>query len=133
MGTEQPELVERKAMSTSTPLYADSGKVVAFLKNGIIRKNVSEEKHLVRYPTALSGWAFDRSIIQRGAELGATDIHVWARDTEIMYKVSFREFFTKAVPLNRKWGIQVLLPLRYWTQEGEGITNEEPDIQAVMF
>ena len=95
-------------------LYTEQGKVVAMLEDGTVKKTVTESQHLVRFPEALSGWAFDTVLIQQAAELGAERIDVWAKDTNQHYYVGVDEFCQKAVPLNRKFGAQLLLPLRYW-------------------
>jgi len=100
------------------PLYTETGRVGAVLEDTTVTKwRPTEAQHMLKHPAALKGWAFDKVIIEQAVSLGATDIHIWARDTDNHYRISMEDFMGKKILLDRRHGKQYLLPLRYWNPQ----------------
>jgi hypothetical protein len=87
---------------------------------GIVYKRVYETKHKLRVPEA---WAFDRCIIDEILRisqminiLDRTEFHVDARDTGLLYKISWTKFRDKAFTIKRD-GEQLAVILKEWEVE----------------
>ena len=102
--------------------------VAGFLReDGVFCKRVAE-KHILRKPPAI---AIQASVVQQLESIGCRELHSLLEDGTVLV-VSLSEFGRKAFPLNRGFGPQLALELRYWRKPDErqlglfceGIDNE---------
>ena len=94
-----------------TPLYTETGRLVAHMEEGIVQAVKSESRHKLRKPEA---WAFDECIIDNAEEAGAHTICVQTSDTGKRFTTSMDTFRTLAVSFTRGHGPQLALPLAHW-------------------
>ena len=111
-------------------LRTADGVVVAKIIDGEAVKRVLESKHKLRRP---EGWAFDKTIIRQAKEGGASAIRIEAGDTGKSYSVSMSEFDKHAFPLNRGFGPQMVLVIKYWQPEMENRYCYEKAKQLSLF
>jgi len=106
--------------SSTQELRADAtGKVVAVISGGVLRKAVSASHHFLRVPPAI---AFDTSILDAARQAGVSRVEVTDRETGRVYTAALADFDRWGVPINRGFGEQRALPLARWqvTRPGEG-------------
>lgn len=91
----------------SQPVYSAQGRVVGLIKNGWLEKRVEPSRHQLRHPPA---WATDEAHLSlpglKGIRLRTPTGGIW--EAEVF---TFRRF---GVPIERGFGRQIALPLRYW-------------------
>jgi hypothetical protein len=80
-------------------------------------------RHMLRKPRAV---AFDAEIVAQLQRLGCQFLEVFDRETGITYRAGFPEFLAKKISINRGFGQQEALPLRYWDSSGGEWKASEP-------
>jgi len=93
------------------PIYAESGKVVGEVKNGIFSKKVKASKHFLRKPPAI---CFDVVSLEQAKKAGATHIEIEDTETGKVYRAPLKLIWRKGFLLNRGFGEQIGLALNYW-------------------
>ena len=83
----------------------------------LLYKRARGDKHMVRKPR---GWALDVDIFQQMLKIGVRWFEILDKQSGIKYFCSFDAFQSLAVPLDRGYGAQLCLPLKYWTVEKPG-------------
>lgn len=111
------------------PVYNIVGRVVGHVDGDSFLKKASGSRHMLREPR---GWAMDTSILADLRVWGVTDVRVTDTDTGAVYVASLAEFEAHGVAFNRGFGPQVVLPLGYWTINGEppALAQPQPDPNA---
>ena len=106
-------------------LSAEAFRYGYTLIDGVLSKTVDSKKHMLRTPR---GWAIQQSVLREAVALGATMVVVNAADTGITYKAPVDLVLRQGFVIDRAgFGIQVVLPIRYWE------TGSSAVFQKTMF
>lgn len=87
------------------------GQPVGELLDGVYRKVVNREKHLMRI---FNGYGIDSSILERIIEEGCREIRVKETDTGNILSTTPESFMENGVGRDFGDGSQVFLPLKYF-------------------
>ncbi len=110
--------VLRRAHSTTgllegQPVYNSRGRVIGRIEGGwLVKRGLDPKRHQLRKPPA---WATDAEHLRlpiRGVRLVCVDGSVW--------EAPLSAFERYGLPVNRGFGKQVALPLKWWTVRREG-------------
>ena len=71
-------------------------------------------KHILKSPPAI---AIQLSIFEELEQLGVERVLVFNRDTRDEFSAPLSRFKAKGILIDRKYGKQIALPLRYWENE----------------
>lgn len=113
-------------MTTNEIAFNLNGKVVASLRNGVLRRNIRGSKHILRLPPAI---AFDRCIIEEARREGCREIEVTDTESDRVYTLDFADFEKHAFPIDRGFGAQLGCELRWWNVRKAG----EPAVRQLTF
>lgn len=97
---------------------AGNGRVVGEVRKGVFHKTVCASRHLLRKP---EGWASDIFVLDQLEALGVEWIQLDDAETRKVYRARVDDFRLHGIPLDRGFGPQLVLPIRYWktTQPGQ--------------
>jgi hypothetical protein len=101
----------------STLVKTEDGKVIGRLEEGTFIKPVVGSKHRLRTPPA---WAIDAEAFDQQVKPDAKAIIVLDKETGMKYQVTVETFDRLKGELDRGWGRQYFLMLRYWQVEKNG-------------
>ena len=98
-------------------LFAASGRAIAEVgrdANGRVfaTKTVRRSVHFLRRPEAI---ALDKVALAQAAELGVCYLRVFEQDAGLVYTTPITNFQEHVFELDRGFGLQVGLPLSWWT------------------
>ena len=65
------------------------------------------------------GWALDAAVLDQLRALRVTTIVVTDAETGTVYSAPLNEFSTHGVAFERGFGLQLALPLDYWSIDGQ--------------
>lgn len=95
-------------------IYSATGRVIAFQRGEVLYKELYGSKHMLKRPL---GWGFDADVL---ATLAAPlVIQITDRETNRVHRASVADFRRWGVAVNRGYGLQVCLPLPYWSIDGQ--------------
>lgn len=97
--------------SASRVYFSTTGKPVATLQMGVLRKKVRASVHQLRRPPA---WAIDLQILQDARRDGARIIEILDVESRRRFTAPIEAFDRYGICFNRGFGDQVALPLHYW-------------------
>ncbi len=99
-------------------VLAGNGRVVGAVRKGVFHKTVCASKHLLRKP---EGWASDVCVLDQLEALDVEWIQLDDAETRKVYRARVGDFRLHGIPLDRGFGPQLVLPLRFWktTQPGQ--------------
>jgi hypothetical protein len=89
-------------------------KTIGIVANNAFIKNLHSSRHFLRKPEAI---CFDIESIEKVVKLGAKLIKILDLDTGRIYEASIALLKEKGIHINRGFGDQIALPLRYWKCE----------------
>lgn len=112
MLTREQDTSER-TRSQATPVRVGR-RVVGQVRAGVFSKKVRGSAHMLRTPAA---WAFDRSSLVAAENAGAHTVRVEDTETGVLYTVGLPVLWSTGIEIDRGFGQQVALPLRYWSVE----------------
>lgn len=104
----------------SFPVHNSAGRVVGKVDGSVFHKRVSGDRHMLRSPR---GWAIDADTLADLLAWGVAEVRVTDTETWTIYSASPDEFSQHGVTFNRGFGPQVVLPLGYWSIDGESPAN----------
>ena len=110
-------------MKEQMPIKAQ-GKIIGFLKGSQFVKTVLGSKHKLRFPPA---WAIDAAAYEKDVRNKAREILITDKETGLKYRTSVEEFEAFKRELDRGFGRQYFLPIKYWAVEK---TEEEQLIRG---
>ena len=96
--------------SKSKPIYVNE-KVVGNVTCLAYYKTVTGSKHFLRTPPAISN---DVQALRDAEKAGAIAVIIRDKETGIRYKSSIEAIFKFGISLNRGYGNQIALPMKYW-------------------
>jgi hypothetical protein len=99
----------RAACQGNNPLH---GKV----QGTTWRKMASMSRHLLQTPKA---WAVDLLDLERAESMGARFVEIYELEHKVTYRTSVTILRAKGQKLNRSFGVQLALPLCYWSTTDE--------------
>ena len=88
------------------------------MRKGVFHKEVSASKHLLRKP---EGWASDVCVLDQLEALGVELMCLTDRESGKRFHATVNDFQLHGIPLDRGYGPQLVLPLKFWktTQPGQ--------------
>lgn len=98
-------------------IFNDAGKIVGWKEGNAICKNVIASKHMLRKPP---GWAWDKSIIIQGLRDGCTLAIIFENEKNKIFNAKLENFLRYGVEFDRGFGVQICLPIQYWSVSYEG-------------
>ena len=93
------------------PVMNSEGKIIGSLDSGIFIKRVQGSKHMLRKPPA---WAVDSDVLALIRDQ-ASQIFIEDMESGKVYRVTLSLFEEKAIAINRGFGPQKALLLKYWS------------------
>ena len=93
------------------------GNIIGSIDNDVFTKRVQGEAHMLRTPRA---WAIDCKAFIEEVFPHSNKIRVELLDSGIIYEVSTKVFNSRKGYLDRGFGPQYFLPLKYWHEIREG-------------
>jgi hypothetical protein len=93
-------------------------KKIGDIHGRIFKKVIHGSKHLLRIPPAI---AIDKEAFVNINNSGVVVIQVLDVDTQVLYSISTTDFIEYHKPLDRGYGEQYYVELKYWSK---GIINE---------
>lgn len=93
-------------------------KKIGSIAGRIFKKVIHGSKHLLRKPPAI---AIDASAFSSLIKQDIVLIQVLDVDTQVLYSISMNDFMQNHKTLNRGFGEQLYVELKYWSK---GIVNE---------
>jgi len=93
------------------PVFRADGKAVGYISGDTLYKAAIAGSHMMRKPP---GWAWDTCIIDQAVRQGVTLVKIYDGETRITYLARIQEFYDYGIYLNRGYGEQICLPLKYW-------------------
>ncbi len=118
----QEEILRLPSGQIATEIVIESGVTIA-------RKSISEHNTIRKPCPAI---AYDAAVVAAMATRGVQLLRVTMIETRRIYIIRFDEFQRNAVPLNRGYGDQLMLPLSHWSTPGQLQHSQQP-AQLNMF
>lgn len=94
-------------MELSQDVRNVDGKIVGFIKGGVLHKKVFKKKHFMRN---LNGWGWDKKIIDDG---GFDEVKILDKDDDVLYVSRRDDWIKHGIHKNFGYGDQIILPLRH--------------------
>lgn len=95
----------------------DFGKIIGWVESDSLNKNISSSKHMLLKP---KGIAWDFSVLERARKENLKRIYVHDKETGNEYEATLEDIFHYGVRINRGFGEQIVLPLKYWQKKVKG-------------
>lgn len=92
------------------------GQVIGTFKEGIFRKIVNRDKHLMRIYDA---WGIQYDVVSELHKLGCTEIRIRETKENVVYTIPFADFFSKSQVSNFGDGQQAFCPRSLFTRIGK--------------
>ena len=93
------------------PVKNAFSRVVGEIKNGILVKVVSSDRHMLRVPL---GWAWDVAILKKARKAGVERTLIIDQGANKTYEALLSDFEHFGIGIDRGYGRQICLPLKYW-------------------
>jgi hypothetical protein len=111
--TQKEELI--KILTYGKPKVV--GKILYRDDKTVFSKQVKESEHLFRN---FNAWGFQEEILPKLSKKNITDIEVKETEKAITYKTSLTTILKNGIRKDYGHGLQVFLPLKYWSKVNEG-------------
>lgn len=98
------------------PVTNAFGRIVGEIKNGCLEKCVSSDRHMLIDPL---GWAWDVEILEKARKAGVERTLIIDKGANKTYKALLSDFDRFGIPVDRGYGRQICLPLKYWNFQGQ--------------
>lgn len=83
------------------------GKVIGFIKDGVLCKRVFKKKHFMK---VLNGWGLDKKIFN---DHDFKEVKILDKDDDVMYVSQRSDWLEHGIRKNFGYGEQIILPLRH--------------------
>ena len=93
-------------------VYSTTGHIIGEIDGGVFYKHVNPKIHMVRRPPS---WATDADSFDREVAPNCHTITLIDMTSEYQYEVSVELFKKHMFELNRRYGRQYALVLKWWT------------------
>jgi hypothetical protein len=93
-------------------IYGVNGHVIGWIEGNSFCKRVKESTHMLRTPR---GWAWDVAVLERAQKEGLLKTVIFEGEYKKIYQASLVDFLRYGVDINRGYGEQICLPIKYWT------------------
>lgn len=100
-------------------VYSTDGRIIGTIEGGIYFKSVSARLHQLRRPPA---WAVDAAAFDKDIAPHCRGIVITDLDSGKRYSTSIVAFLSRRISLNRGFGKQYALALRWWDELAPGQT-----------
>ena len=92
-------------------IFSENGRIIGWSEKDAICKRVNASKHMLRTPR---GWAWDVFVLERANCDGFNKSIIYEMENDLVYQANLEDFWRHGVPINRGYGEQICLPLKYW-------------------
>jgi hypothetical protein len=103
---------------TGEPIKLQDGRRIGYLFYGCFYKIVKISKHFLRTPPAI---AIDEEVFSKTIVYRCNTIVILEREAEEIYEVPVSVFSEHCFGINRGYGTQLALPLKWWATNGNGV------------
>jgi hypothetical protein len=93
------------------PVYLSNGKVIGCHDGETFYKTIQASKHILIYPPSL---ASDVDVLQKLTSEKVTYFHAKEIEKNVLYIAKVQEFWKYGISINRGYGKQIALPIKYW-------------------
>jgi len=93
------------------------GNIIGDIENGVFTKRVKGSAHMLRTPPA---WAIDCRAFIEEIFSQANTIRIEEIESGTTYEISTKTFNRRKVYMDRGFGTQYYVPLKYWHQIRKG-------------
>jgi hypothetical protein len=104
-------------------LYSEDGRCIGWVYGSTLRKELDGSKHMMQKPR---GWAMDACALETIKARGIAVIEIEDRETGLTHRASPAVFDKCGVRVNRGYGLQLCLPLKFWSVDGEPAADPPP-------
>lgn len=111
------------SINNKNPIYRGDGKVVGYTEGQTLHKTVKGDKHMLQKP---HGWAWDTDILAEAARRDVISVEIYDRESSNTYIATIQAFWDFGVGLNRGFGDQICLPIKYWQIDRPGQPPQPP-------
>jgi len=98
-------------------IFNEYGKIIGWIEGNSFNKNISSSKHMLQKP---KGIAWDLSVLERARKENLKRTYVHDKETGNEYEAILEDFFRYGVRINRGFGEQIVLPLKFWQIKAPG-------------
>ena len=92
-------------------IFSENGRVIGWIEGKAICKRVKASRHMLRTPR---GWAWDVFVLERANREGLNMSIIYEKENDLVYQANLEDFWRHGAPINRGFGDQICLPLKYW-------------------
>lgn len=103
------------------PIHDHQGRVVGVVRDGVFRKTVDADKHMLRIPPA---WSFDVVSLDEAKRAGGKVVELHEERDDVIYRATMRQMDRYGKSLDRGCGKQRFLHVRYWARDGEPVGEQ---------
>jgi hypothetical protein len=103
------------------PIHLSDGRFVGTVSGDVFRKKLRKSRHMLHSPL---GWASDEDILVFITQLGVDKFVIDEIEEGITYEATLDSFYKYGILIDRGYGQQRALPLRFWRKQGEGIPQQ---------
>ena len=98
------------------PVTREDGKIIGNIFNDTLSKRC-KSLHMLSRP---QGWALDECAIEQAQEAGVKTIIIANEDSGMVYETTLETFLANSLPIDRNYGKQLVLPIKYWKTQRAG-------------
>ena len=92
-------------------IFSENGQIIGWIDGNAFCKKVKASKHMLRIPR---GWAWDVFVLERARNEGLDKTIIYEKERHTVHCLIMRAFWQHGVYLNRGYGEQICLPLKFW-------------------
>ncbi len=97
--------------SKAKPIVDTRGRVIGRIDGDILSKHARASRHLLRNPL---GWCWDKVVLEQAKREGVYLVTIFDDESGMVYVVFLSNFLGFGIPIDRGFGEQLCLPLKYW-------------------
>lgn len=95
-------------------VYSTDGRVIGTIEAGVFHKNVNKDIHMLTSPP---GWATDSVSFDKYVVPNCHTIMLTEEVEGVTYTTSVELFRAHRFVINRRFGLQYVLPLKWWSKK----------------
>jgi hypothetical protein len=99
------------SINSKQTIFSCNGKSIGFVKNKVFFKSVRKSRHMLRKPL---GWASDIESLEQAEKYGALHFQINDLETGKIFIANIQDFWDFGLRINRGYGEQIVLTLRFW-------------------
>lgn len=112
------------------PVCRADGKVVGDVRGDTFYKTLSASRHFLRMPPSIG---FDMDTLNAAERNGARIVQVTDKDSGKIYRALIYTIRRRGFTVNRGYGLQLALRLKFWSLNGAPLVEESPAVRQLSF